>query len=90
MIVGLIEVQICLVRQVDDLLRISSGFISVTGIREHSRLYITVQKTFRRGKYSLHLIIDNSVIRKLALRIRKLQMPSLLHENLLFSADIGI
>ena len=84
----MIKREVILVGKLYDLLRVSSGFHTVTCIREHRCVDIAVQNALRGGKHAFHLVVYNTVVGDLIFRTLKLVVPALLHENLFFFSDI--
>ena len=71
-----------LIGQRRDLGRIPAGLILIGRIRKQDFPRVPVQNALGRGKGALHFIVHHSVDGERAFRIRKLIVPSLLHENL--------
>ena len=88
MIIGSVEIQIFFISQFRDHIRISAGLICISRIREKRIQDHTVQNTIRWRKSSLHLIINNSVIRKLPICFLQVIIPALLPEDLFVFINI--
>ena len=90
MIIMAVKIQILLISKIRNVGRISSRFIAVGIVREQSVHHETLQLSVRRGKCSLHLIIDNSIDRQRRILRFQLIMPALLFEDFLMLINIRI
>ena len=90
MIILFIKIQIRLVGELHDLLRVAAGLIAIAGIGKQHMARVPIQDAFRRGKDALHLIVDDAVVFQIRLRRLQLIVPALLHEDFLFLPDPGI
>ena len=71
-------------------LRIAPRFQSVSNIRVKGIHDFPLHHIVRRGKSSLHLIVDHAVYGKLALRAFHLIVPALLQKNIFLPVNIGV
>ena len=90
MIIGLMKLQKFLIGKLRNMIRITAGFAAIACIRKQRIHDLSFQNLIRRGKSSLHLIVNNSVIFQRSLCIFKLIAPSLLAEDLFFFVNIRI
>ena len=88
MIIGAVEIQELFIGKGRDHLRVSAGFIGITGIREKRVQDHPIQNALRRRKSPLHLIVYHAVDRQFSLGILQLIVPALLSENLLMLVNI--
>ena len=70
-----------LIRQVRNILRVSSGLISVSSIREKRVKNVTIQHRFRLGKSTAHLVIHYTAVTQISLFIQGV-VPSLLRKGM--------
>ena len=88
MIIAAVEIPESLVGQVRDHFGIAAGIQAVERIREDGLLALFRQHGIRRGIGPLHLIIDDPLVRPLAVGRLGLDVPALLPEDVL--ADAGM
>ena len=83
MIISAVKIEKLFIGQGWNRIRSPSRLVGIAGIREKNISRIAVQHALRRGKRSLHLIVDYSVIDERAFLRLQLIVPSLLHEDFL-------
>ena len=90
MIIPSVEIQVGLIGQVRDELRIAAGFHCVGRVGVQRAVNASGEHVVRRGQRAFHLVVDNAVHCDRAVRVVRLIMPALLAKNVLFLVDIGI
>ena len=90
MVICSMEIKKLLVSKLWNHLRISTGLICIAVIREQGIQNNPIQNSLRWGKCSLHLIVYNSIVGKLAIFFIQLVAPALLTECLIMIVNIRI
>ena len=90
MIITSVKVQELFVGQIRNILRIAAGLVGIGGIRIKGIQDLPLQHALRRGKGSLHLVVNHAIQGQFAFRSLHLIVPALLTEDLFFLINIRI
>ena len=85
-----VEIQEFFVGQLGDCFRITSGFAAVGGVRIQGIHDLPLQHIIRRGKSTLHLVINHTVDFQLLVVAFQLIMPAFLSENRFVFVNIRV